>query len=115
MEAANDYGLSWDSMQRSSGIRAAGFIMTKLGVPNSLENEYEKYPRDHNDAYGVIFDLISIAIEKSFELGINAYLRKPFNIYEFITSMPWQLATHHKILCSNYKATSKPSNSGCPR
>lgn len=68
LEAANDYGLSWDSMQRSSGIRAAGYIMTKLGVPNSLENEYEKYPRDHNDAYGVIFDLISIAIEKSFEL-----------------------------------------------
>ena len=68
LNIAGDYGLSWDSMQRGSGIRSAGYIMTKIGIQNTLENDYDVYPRDHNDAYGVIFDLVSIFSEKLFKL-----------------------------------------------
>ena len=68
LNIAGDYGLSWDSMQRGSGIRSAGYILTKIGIQNSLENDYDIYPRDNNDAYGVIFDVISISVEKLFKL-----------------------------------------------
>ena len=54
LNTAGEYGLSWDSMQWSSGIRSAGYILTKIGIENPLENDYEIFPRDHNDAYGAI-------------------------------------------------------------
>ena len=68
LNISGGFGLSWDSMQRSSGIRTAGYILTKIGITNPLQNDYKIYPRDHNDAYGVIFDLTSISFEKLFNL-----------------------------------------------
>jgi len=68
LSIASDYGLSWDSMQRSTGIKTAAYIMNKTGIDYSKNVELDGYPNNILGAYGVIFDLISISIEELFNM-----------------------------------------------